>query len=68
MAEALASASNDVEAALQVAAKAEDDVQASIREKERSAGILVCRVPNVLLTCTMSPVSLKRPRLQRQKR
>ena len=36
MAEALASASNDVEAALEVAAKAEDDVKASIREKERS--------------------------------
>ena len=34
--EALAAASNDVEAALEVAARAEDDVQASIREKERS--------------------------------
>lgn len=51
VAEALASASNDVEAALEVAAKAEDDVKASIREKERSVSTFSWTMSYVLLIC-----------------
>ena len=58
VAEALAAASNDVEAALKAAAKAEDDVQASIRAKERCAGypegILPRREANTRITTRYS--------------